>query len=118
MKKRWPKKDKFGEYVVKREEMESWREMYERCTEEQAEKLARLRGQILGQVKKDQEGLKKTKLAYVDIAPKAPRSVRNAQIKHGTALPSGTPLVAGGPRPRNQISDPTANASRAYVAPK
>jgi len=118
VKKRWPKKDKFGEYVVKREEMESWREMYERCTEEQAEKLARLRGQISGQVKKDQEGLKKTKLAYVDIAPKAPRSVRNAQIKHGTALPSGTPLVAGGPRPRNQISDPTANASRAYVAPK
>merc|ERR1719450_1173313 len=118
VRKRWPKKDKYGEYVVKREEMESWREMYERCTEEQAEKLARLRGQISGQVKKEQEGQKKTKLAYVDIAPKAPRSVRNAQIKHGTALPSGTPMVAGGPRPRNQISDPTANASRAYVAPK
>ena len=47
-------------------------------------------------------------------------NLTSCQVKHGTALPSGTPLVAGpgAVRPRSQLSDPTANASRAYVAPK
>jgi len=98
--------------------MESWREMYERCVENRTRKLDKLKGKVKATVKREENSHKKTKLAYVDVAPKAPRTIRNAQIKNGTALPNGTPLVAGGPRPRNQISDPTANASRAYVAPK
>jgi len=61
---------------------------------------------------------KETKLAYVDSAPKAPRSIRNAQAKNGTALPVGHSMVAGAPRPRNQLGDPTANASRAGVGLK
>jgi hypothetical protein len=30
--------------------------------------------------KAEEDNHKKTKLAYVDIAPKAPRSIRNAQV--------------------------------------
>jgi len=101
-----------------REDMESWREMYERCTTERAEKLEALKGKVKQCYKAEEDQHKKTKLAYVDIAPKAPRNVRNAQAKHGTALPSGHSMVAGGARPRNQIGDPTANASRAGVVSK
>jgi len=105
-------------YKEERQEMESWREMYERCIENRNRKLDKLKGKVKATYKREEDSHKKTKLAYVDVAPKAPRTIRNAQVKNGTALPNGTPLVAGGPRPRNQISDPTANASRAYVAPK
>ena len=105
-------------YNKKRNEMESWREMYERCVEERAEKLQALKGKVKQTYKKEEDSHRKTKLAYVDVAPKAPRTIRNAQVKHGTALPSGAPLVAGGPRPRNLIGDPTANSSRAGFTSK
>ena len=64
--------------------------------------------------KKEEDSRRQTKMAYVDIAPKVPRTIRNQQAKQGTALPSGTPLVAGVAWPRNQILDPTAGASKAY----
>ena len=105
-------------YRKTRNEMESWREMYERCVEEQALKLDALKGRVKQTEKAEKDSHRKTKLAYVDVAPKAPRSIRNAQVKHGTALPSGAPLVAGGPRPRNLIGDPTANSSRAGFTSK
>ena len=105
-------------YNKARKEMESWREMYERCVEERAEKLDALKGRVKQTYRKEEDSHRKTKLAYVDVAPKAPRSIRNAQVKHGTALPSGTPMVAGGPRPRNHIGDPTANSSRAGFTSK
>lgn len=105
-------------YNKERQAMESWREMYERCVQERAVKLDALKGKVKSLYKSEEDQHRKTKLAYVDIVPKAPKSVRNVQARNGTALPNGTPLVAGGPRPRNLIQDPTANASRAYVAPK
>jgi len=101
-----------------REDMESWREMYERCTVEREEKLEALKGKVKQCYKAEEDNHKKTKLAYVDSAPKAPRSIRNAQVKNGTALPVGHSMVAGAPRPRNQLGDPTANASRAGVGLK
>jgi len=101
-----------------REDLESWREMYERCTVERAEKLDALKGKVKQCYKAEEDNHRKTKLAYVDIAPKAPRSVRNAQAKHGTALPVGHSMVAGAARPRNQIGDPTASSSRAGVTSK
>ena len=85
---------------------------------ERAEKLNALKGRVKQTYKKEEDSHRKTKLAYVDVAPKAPRSIRNAQVKHGTALPSGTPMVAGGPRPRNAMGDPTANSSRAGFTSK
>ena len=114
----WEKFVKKEFYNKKRNEMESWREMYERCVEERAEKLQALKGKVKQTYKKEEDSHRKTKLAYVDVAPKAPRTIRNAQVKHGTALPSGAPLVAGGPRPRNLIGDPTANSSRAGFTSK
>jgi len=101
-----------------REDMESWKEMYERCTQERAFKLDALKGKVKQCYKAEEDNHRKTKLAYVDIAPKAPRNVRNAQAKHGTALPSGHSMVAGGARPRNHIGDPTASASRAGLVSK
>eukprot|EP00092_Neocalanus_flemingeri_P039512 GFUD01043026.1.p1 GENE.GFUD01043026.1~~GFUD01043026.1.p1 ORF type:complete len:697 (-),score=204.72 GFUD01043026.1:693-2783(-) len=101
-----------------REDMESWREMFERCTLERAEKLDALKGKVKQCYKAEEDNHRKTKLAYVDIAPKAPRSVRNAQAKHGTALPVGHSMVAGATRPRNQLGDPTASASRAGMGSK
>ena len=75
-------------------------------------------GKVKQCYKAEEDNHKKTKLAYVDIAPKAPRSVRNAQAKNGTALPVGHSMVAGATRPRNQIGDPTASASRAGMGVK
>lgn len=114
----WEKFVKKEFYNKGRNEMESWREMYERCVEERAVKLDALKGRVKQTYRKEEDSHRKTKLAYVDVAPKAPRNIRNAQVKHGTALPSGTPLVAGGPRPRNHIGDPTANSSRAGFTSK
>jgi len=114
----WEKFVKKKFYKKVREDMESWREMYERCVEEQAIKLNALKGRAKQTCKAEEDSHRKTKLAYVDVAPKAPRSIRNAQVKHGTALPSGAPLVVGGPRPRNLIGDPTANSSRAGFTSK
>ena len=114
----WEKFVKKHFYNKKREEMESPREMYERCTRERDLKFEKIKRKMKETVKKEEDSHRQTKMAYVDIAPKAPRTIRNQQAKNGTALPSGTPLVPGGPRPRNQILDPTAGASRAYVAPK
>ena len=114
----WEKFVKKKFYKKVREDMESWREMYERCVQEQAIKLNALKGLAKQTRKAEEDSHRKTKLAYVDVAPKAPRSIRNAQVKHGTALPSGAPLVVGGPRPRNLIGDPTANSSRAGFTSK
>lgn len=68
----------------KREELESWREMYERCTREDEEKLSRLTKNI----KKHQEiadsGVQKTRLAFVDSLVKPPRNVMRKQEIFGT----------------------------------
>ena len=108
----WEKLVKKHFYNEKRKEMESPREMYERCTRERDLKFERIKRKMKETVKKEEDSHRQTKMTYVDIAPKAPRTIRNQQAKQGI------PMVAGGPRPRNQILDPTAGASRAYVAPR
>jgi elongin-A len=69
----------------KREELESWREMYERCTREDEEKLSRLTKNI----KKHQEiadsGVQKTRLAFVDSLVKPPRNIMRKQEIFGTS---------------------------------
>ena len=108
----WEKLVKKHFFNKKREEMESSREMYERCTRERDLKFEKIKRKMKETVKKEEDSHRQTKMAYVDIAPKAPRTIRNQQAKQGI------PMVAGGPRPRNQILEPTASASRAYVAPR
>lgn len=52
--------------IKKRLEMESWREMYERCTREDEEKLNRLTQNIKQREETTSNGVQKTMLAFVD----------------------------------------------------
>ncbi|GJQ74769.1 EloA [Trypoxylus dichotomus] len=66
----------------KREEMESWREMYMRCLDEREAKLKALTENIkLAQDKSIP--VRQTKLAYVDSVVKPPRDVIRKQAKSG-----------------------------------
>ncbi|XP_066246204.1 transcription elongation factor B polypeptide 3 [Euwallacea similis] len=78
----------------KREEMESWREMYLRCLDEREARLKALTANI----KQSQDRsvpVRQTKLAYVDSVVKPPRNIARKQAKNGTAVeikrPSQTP---------------------------
>ncbi|XP_066149502.1 transcription elongation factor B polypeptide 3-like [Euwallacea fornicatus] len=78
----------------KREEMETWREMYLRCLDEREARLKALTANI----KQSQDRsvpVRQTKLAYVDSVVKPPRNVARKQAKNGTAVeikrPSQTP---------------------------
>ena len=71
----------------KREEFESYREMYERAVREQEDKLAMLKIKVTDSYKREVSSHKKAKLAYVGGVAKAPRNIRAAQAKNGTALP-------------------------------
>lgn len=68
-----------------REEMESWREMFERCTEERERKLSMLKVKVKDSYAREKDGQKKAKLAYVGLNAKPPRTVRAAQARNGTA---------------------------------
>jgi len=92
----------------KREDMESWREMYERCMEEREQKLSQLKGKIKNCYKSEKEKHRETKLAYVDIAPKAPRNVMKAQVRNGTYVPTGSTMDPANRVQRARATDPTA----------
>ncbi len=47
---------------AEREEMETWREMFERCTEEREKKLSHLKSKITSSYAKEKEAHKKTKV--------------------------------------------------------
>jgi transcription elongation factor B polypeptide 3 len=68
----------------KRLEMESWREMYERCTTEDEEKLSRLTQNIKQNQETTSNGVQKTMLAFVDSMVKPPRNVMRKQEIFGT----------------------------------
>jgi len=68
----------------KRLEMETWREMYERCTTEDEEKLSRLTQNIKQHQETTSNGVQKTMLAFVDSMVKPPRSVMRKQEIYGT----------------------------------
>lgn len=67
-----------------RQEMESWREMYDRCTREDEEKLSRLTKNIKQHQEKAEGVVQKTRLAFVDSTVKPPRNVRHKQEIYGT----------------------------------
>lgn len=72
---------KFKAY--KRQEMETWREMYYRCMNEQEARL----NSLTSNIKKSQSvalPVRQTKLAYVDSMVKPPRSVIKKQNQFGT----------------------------------
>jgi len=69
----------------KRLEMESCREMYERCTKEEEEKLNRLTQNIKQHTETHTSSIQKTMLAFVDgAAVKPPRNIRKKQEQFGT----------------------------------
>lgn len=90
--------------------MESWREMYERCTMERETKLDMLKGKVKQTYVAEKNAVRQTKLAYPDVVAKPPRDVARKQERNGTGLPVGHVSKVGAPRPR--LSDPTAGASR------
>jgi transcription elongation factor B polypeptide 3 len=65
-------------------EMETWREMYERCTKEDDEKLSRLTQNIKQHQEITSNGIQKTKMAYVDQFVKPPRGIMRKQEQFGT----------------------------------
>ncbi len=68
-----------------REEMETWRDLFERCTDERERKLEGLKSKLQNSYAKERDAQKKTKLAYVGLNAKPPRNVRAAQARNGTA---------------------------------
>ncbi|XP_030756800.1 transcription elongation factor B polypeptide 3 isoform X1 [Sitophilus oryzae] len=78
----------------KREELESWREMYMRCLDEREAKLKALTANIK-QAQDKCIPVRTTKLAYVDSVAKPPRNIARRQAKNGTSIdirkPSTTP---------------------------
>merc|ERR1719509_711309 len=88
-----------------REDMESFREMYERCEVQREERLNALKGKVKNCYKTEKDKHRQTKMAYDDVAPKAPRSVKVAQVKNGTFVATGSSLEGV---KRARTSDPTA----------
>lgn len=68
----------------KRQEMESWREMYMRCKENEEHRLNMLAENIKQSQKLVAAPLKKTQLAFVDSMVKPPRNIQRKQDQFGT----------------------------------
>merc|ERR1712013_486036 len=80
-------------------------EKYERCYMQREDKLNQLKGKVKNCYKAEKEKHRETKMAYADIAPKAPRSVQKAQVKNGTFVATGSSLESVR---RSRATDPTA----------
>merc|ERR1712025_198918 len=108
VKKRFPKHQ--------REEMETYRELYERMIEEEKEKLDKLMGKVQNSYASLKTNNKQTKLTYVDSVAKPPRGVKRAQEKNGTFLPVGSSLdkvKKARMNPRNEAPNAPSTASAA-----
>ncbi|XP_017849244.1 transcription elongation factor B polypeptide 3 [Drosophila busckii] len=68
----------------RREEMETWREMFLRCEEEKERKLSNLAESIKASQKITEAPVRKTQLAFVDSMVKPPRNVQRKQEQYGT----------------------------------
>jgi transcription elongation factor B polypeptide 3 len=73
-----------------RQEMEAYRELYERCTQEREAKLDKLTARVQNSYKDIKSNQSQTRLTYVDTVAKPPRGVKRAQEKNGTGLPIGS----------------------------
>ena len=74
---------------AEREEFESYREMFERCSREREEKLERLSSKMGASYKQAKESVRKTKMAFVGVNAKPPRHIRKTQER--TGMPSAIP---------------------------
>ncbi|GBP49886.1 Transcription elongation factor B polypeptide 3 [Eumeta japonica] len=115
----------------KRQEMETWREMFMRCKEEQESKLKSLTANIKMAQDAKNAPVKQTKIAYVDSVVKPPRNIARKQAIHGTArvaaaspaarvaaLASATNVVrAGTVRPPPTASIPSSSIVKPKKAP-
>ncbi|CAH2040533.1 unnamed protein product, partial [Iphiclides podalirius] len=77
-----------------RQEMETWREMYMRCQEEQEHRLKSLTANIKIAQEAKKAPIKQTKMAYVDTVVKPPRNIARKQALHGTAHASSASPAA------------------------
>ncbi|KAH8414640.1 hypothetical protein KR215_011212 [Drosophila sulfurigaster] len=68
----------------RREEMETWREMFLRCEDEKARRLSTIAENIKASQKISEAPVRKTQLAFVDSMVKPPRSVQRKQEQYGT----------------------------------
>ncbi|KAJ8944078.1 hypothetical protein NQ318_005988 [Aromia moschata] len=117
----------------KREELESWREMYMRCLDEREARL----NAITANIKQSQDKsipVRTTKLAYVDSVVKPPRNIARKQAKNGIVFdkkPTLTPssrlsaLATAGdagkvavPNPGSRAVERSSNISNAVLKPK
>jgi len=110
----WEKHCKRDFRTKTREEFESWREMYERCTDEQAQKLQKLKGKAKENFHQERSARRETKIAFPDMVAKPPRDVAKRQERNGTGLPVGHVSKVGAPRPR--VQDPTAGNNRPQIS--
>lgn len=83
------------------EEMETWREMWLRCSEERDRKLRNLTHNLTEKFLTKAEPKRTTKIAYVDTPAKVPRGVARAQAKYGTATASA---LAAKPGKANEVA--------------
>ncbi|CAK1579365.1 unnamed protein product [Parnassius mnemosyne] len=77
-----------------RQELETWREMYMRCQEEQEYRLKSLTENIKIAQEAKKAPIKQTKMAYVDTIVKPPRNIARKQALHGTAHASSASPAA------------------------
>ncbi|XP_070493951.1 transcription elongation factor B polypeptide 3-like [Chironomus tepperi] len=73
-------------------EMESWREMYERCNQEDEEKLNRLTKNIRQGQQKSSSCVQRTKMAFVDTTVKGPKRIQVVK-KPEVFIPTKKPAV-------------------------
>ncbi|KAH8292014.1 hypothetical protein KR054_003481 [Drosophila jambulina] len=115
----------------RREEMETWREMFLRCQEEKDRKLSSLAESIKASQKISEAPVRKTQLAFVDSMVKPPRSVMRKQEQYGTkakliatpaarvaALSSVTPNAAKVGDARLRVLAATRDTAQVAAAPR
>ncbi|KAH1013139.1 hypothetical protein HUJ05_012172 [Dendroctonus ponderosae] len=107
----------------KREELESWREMYLRCLDEREAKLKALTANI----KQSQDKsipVRQTKLAYVDSVVKPPRNIARKQKPSQTPTERLNQLAKSGEASKIAVPNPSRSAversssSSSHIKPK
>ncbi|KAB0800486.1 hypothetical protein PPYR_01375 [Photinus pyralis] len=95
----------------KREELETWRDMYMRCLDEREAKLQALTANIKQSQDKSLP-VRQTKLAYVDSVVKPPRNILRKQAKHGTGSLEKRPAIT----PSARLSQIAVSGAAGQVA--
>lgn len=98
--------------------METWREVYERCTMEREQKMDKLMNKVKDKYTNLDQSKKKTKLAYVDAVAKPPRGVRKAQERNGIFAQVGAPHKKGSERTKAvAVREHMSSGKKPKVAP-